>query len=205
MEILARPLFPTLVWTAIFDDHEAWNDRLRELAFEMRNRDPQGVANTNQFGWQSQNIIQLQDEFSVFNNQVLELTREIGTSQNYPPDANYHLEAWININPPGAYNQVHVHPNCHLSGCYYVKVTPSCGKIYFRDPRAMSIMLKPPFTRETEVTATEVRMHPEEGRAYVFPSWLEHGVEPNQGEGERISIAFNVHVTPKGSRIAPGG
>ena len=26
----------------------------------------------------------------------------------------------------------------------------------------------------------------------MFPSWLLHGVRPYQGEGERISIAFNI-------------
>jgi len=26
----------------------------------------------------------------------------------------------------------------------------------------------------------------------MFPSWLSHSVDPWQGEGERVSIAFNV-------------
>jgi uncharacterized protein (TIGR02466 family) len=40
-------------------------------------------------------------------------------------------------------------------------------------------------------------MRPEEGRMYVFPSWLEHGVEPNQSERDRISLSFNVQVTDR--------
>lgn len=204
MEVLARTLFPTVVWTTMFDDHEALNERLLQLALDMRTQDERGVQNTNIFGWQSPNTLQNLEEFSEFNQRVLQLAREIGESLNYKQDAMYHLEAWININPPGAYNEVHVHPNCHLSGCYYVRLTPDCGRIYFRDPRTMGVMMKAPITKETHFSAGQVRMRAEEGRAFVFPSWLEHGVEPNLGEGERVSIAFNVHVAPKGSRHIPG-
>ena len=33
---------------------------------------------------------------------------------------------------------------------------------------------------------------------YVFPAWLEHGVEPNRSDSERVSIAFNVQIQPGG-------
>jgi hypothetical protein len=37
-------------------------------------------------------------------------------------------------------------------------------------------------------------MRPEPGRIFVFPAWLEHGVEPNSGKQDRVSFAFNVRV-----------
>jgi hypothetical protein len=36
----------------------------------------------------------------------------------------------------------------------------------------------------------------------MFPSWLLHSVEPWEGEGERISIAFNVFARMPGRRGA---
>ena len=57
---------------------------------------------------------------------------------------------------------------------------------------------RPPITRENPFTATETRMRPEAGRFYVFPAWLEHGVEPNRGDSERVSIAFNVQIQRAG-------
>ena len=32
----------------------------------------------------------------------------------------------------------------------------------------------------------------EEGRLYIFPSWIKHLVEPNMSDEERISISFNI-------------
>ena len=194
MEILAKDLFPTLIWTAVFDDHERLDHELIRLAGLMKDRDPKGVANTNVNGWQSPNVVQHMPEFQEFNNRVLEVARNIGESQNFRQELEYHHEAWININPPGAHNDIHIHPNCHLSGVYYARVFPDCGGIFFRDPRMMSLMLKPPITQATKFMATEVRMRPEPGRIFVFPAWLEHGVEPNAGNHERVSFAFNVRV-----------
>lgn len=194
MEILAKDLFPTLIWTAVFDDHERLDHELIRLAGLMKDRDPKGVANTNVNGWQSPNVVQHMPEFQEFNNRVLEVARNIGESQNFRQELEYHHEAWININPPGAHNDIHIHPNCHLSGVYYARVFPDCGGIFFRDPRMMSLMLKPPITQATKFMATEVRMRPEPGRIFVFPAWLEHGVEPNSGKQDRVSFAFNVRV-----------
>jgi ectoine hydroxylase-related dioxygenase (phytanoyl-CoA dioxygenase family) len=40
-------------------------------------------------------------------------------------------------------------------------------------------------------------MRAEEGRLYVFPGWLEHGVEENQSDADRVSLSFNVLAMPK--------
>jgi hypothetical protein len=46
-----------------------------------------------------------------------------------------------------------------------------------------------------------VRMRPEGGRMYIFPGWLEHGVEPNQSTQDLVSISFNVRAI---QQAAPG-
>lgn len=198
MEVIASALFPTLIWTARFEDHEPFNAHLLDAIGRLREQDPAGVANTNMAGWQSPNKLQLMPEFSTLTDRLMKIARQIGESQQFRADTDYRLEAWINVNPPGAWNQVHIHPNCHLSGCYYVRTPADCGGIYFRDPRKLSLMTRPPITRENPFTATEARMKPEAGRFYVFPAWLEHGVEPNRGDSERVSIAFNVQVQKAG-------
>jgi hypothetical protein len=38
------------------------------------------------------------------------------------------------------------------------------------------------------------RLQPKSGTIVMFPSWLTHSVEPWDGEGERISIAFNIMI-----------
>jgi len=58
-------------------------------------------------------------------------------------------------------------------------------------------MMTYPIEKPTEFTTEEVSMRPEVGRMYVFPGWLEHGVEENLSDRDRISISFNVAAFPK--------
>lgn len=193
MQIVPQALFPSLVWTTLFDDRDSFNARMLELAYQMRNKNPAGVANTNVNGWQSPNILQNLDEFEEMNRRILQVCQRIGESQHFMPNMTYRHQAWINISPPGASNSVHYHANCHFSGVYYISLqAPECGSIFFRDPRVASRMLTYPTDKATDFTTNEVRMRPEEGRLYVFPGWLEHGVEVNQSDSDRVGISFNV-------------
>ncbi len=200
MEITNQQLFPSLVWTTLFDDRASFNVRLLDAANRMRNSDPAGVANTNIEGWQSPNILQNLGEFEEMNRRILQVCERIGESQNFKPNLIYQHQAWVNISPPGASNKIHFHANCHFSGVYYMSLkAPECGSIFFRDPRVASRMLTYPADKLTNFTAEEVYMPPEEGRMYVFPGWLEHGVEVNRSDRDRVSIAFNVLATPQSS------
>jgi uncharacterized protein (TIGR02466 family) len=200
LKIVPQPLFPSLVWSTLFDDHENFNKRLLELAYQMKERDPVGVAKTNENGWQSPNILQNLEEFAAMNLRIQQACERIGESQNFKPNLIYQHQAWINISPPGASNKIHYHANCHFSGVYYISLkAPECGSIFFRDPRVASRMMTYPVTKPTEFTSSEINMRPEVGRMYIFPGWLEHGVEVNRSDRDRMSISFNVLATPRPS------
>lgn len=193
MQIIPQSLFPSVVWTTLFDDRAHFNEKLLHLARRMQEENPAGVLNTNVGGWQSPGTLQKRDEFGEINRRIIQVCQRIGESQQLRPDLTYRLQAWINISPPGASNSVHYHANCHFSGVYYISLkAPECGSIFFRDPRVASRMLTWPAAQPTDFTTSEVRMQPEEGRMYVFPGWLEHGVEINQSDRDRVSISFNV-------------
>lgn len=198
MEIIPNKLFPSFVWTTLFDDRVVFNERLLKLAYALRQRDPAGVNNSNVKGWQSPNILQTLDEFGDINLRILQVCESIAQSQGFKSSMVLRHQAWVNISPPGASNQIHFHPNCHFSGVYYVSLDASrCGSIFFRDPRVASRMLTYPVEQPTEFTASEIPMPPEEGRMYVFPGWLEHGVEENLSDCDRVSISFNVLAVPR--------
>ncbi len=198
MNILPQPLFPSLVWSTVFDDRQDFNRKMLELAYRMREQDPEGVKNTNENGWQSPNILQNLDEFAEMNLRITQVCERIGESQNFNPNLVYQLQAWVNISPPGASNKIHYHANCHFSGVYYISLdAPDCGSIYFRDPRVASRMMTYPTSSPTEFTASELSMRAEEGRMYVFPGWLEHGVDVNRSKSDRVGISFNVLASPR--------
>lgn len=197
MEIIPHQLFPTFVWSTLFDDRQSFNAKLLEQIFKLRNRQPAGVKKTNIKGWQSDNLLQHMEEFEEINRKIVQVCQRIAESQNFRPGLILQHQAWVNISPPGASNKIHYHPNCHFSGVYYVSLkAPECGSIFFRDPRVASRMLTYPADKPTEFTVSELRMPPEEGRMYVFPGWLEHGVDENLSDHDRVSISFNVVAVP---------
>jgi uncharacterized protein (TIGR02466 family) len=198
LEIIPQPLFPSVVWTTLFDDRAILNPKLLALAKRMRSNDPAGVANTNVKGWQSPNNLQNLPEFDDINLRILQVCERIGESLNFKQNYTYDHQAWLNISPPGASNKIHFHANCHFSGVYYISLkAPECGSIFFRDPRVASRMMTYPAEKPTAFTAEEVQLHPEEGRMYVFPGWLEHGVEENTSDRDRVGISFNVLAIPR--------
>ena len=103
----------------------------------------------------------------------------------------WRVSAWANVNPPGASNNSHRHcgRNWHWASTYYVATGTAPGeapaKLVFE---GRGSGLEPADTgapREHAVT-------PQAGDLWLFPSWLDHRVEANQGGGERVSIAMNL-------------
>lgn len=109
------------------------------------------------------------------------------------------LSAWANLSRTGQYNAMHTYPSCVWSGVFYVEAGdpptpehPKSGVIEFLDPRAgAEMVITPgiPFGQGKVCT-------PKNGQLIMFPSWMKHMVHPYWGEGERISIAFNVRLRP---------
>ena len=110
------------------------------------------------------------------------------------PITNERVYSWVNINNKGDYNKRHTHIDTSilLSGVYYVKVPENSGNIRFYDPRGAFIQ----GMRDHDYYNNGFGWHfiePKENMIIFFPSWLEHDVEPNTSNKDRISIAFNVY------------
>lgn len=83
---------------------------------------------------------------------------------------------WINAMQPGHSTSRHRHEEHDelLSGVYYVSAPTDSGDILFHDP---------PF---------ETRVRPRPGLMLLFAPAIEHSVETNRSETQRLSIAFNI-------------
>jgi uncharacterized protein (TIGR02466 family) len=104
------------------------------------------------------------------------------------------VSGWANVSRRGHYHRAHIHPGHDWSGVYYVDPGertpqfPDSGIIEFADPRAGVTVRETPGAPFSGV----VHFQPEPGLLLLFPSWLSHAVNAYQGDGERISISFNV-------------
>lgn len=108
-------------------------------------------------------------------------------------------DAWFHITRRGGFFALHNHPNAAWSGVYCVDPgssdddKPQSGQLGFVSPATFSAMhidagnagLNGAFAPGV----TNLRLEP--GQLVLFPSWVLHEVKPFEGEGERITVAFN--------------
>lgn len=99
---------------------------------------------------------------------------------------------WANVSARGARHHIHSHPNNFLSGVYYVVTKKGADTINFHDPRIQTGMIRPPVTELTAENADQVVVEVKAGTILLFPSWLQHSVDANQSDGERVSVSFNI-------------
>jgi uncharacterized protein (TIGR02466 family) len=74
-------------------------------------------------------------------------------------------------------------------------VPPDSGPLVFHDPRPQSEVLSPPKKiGETIHTSSRVSWSPKQNDLLFFPSWLNHEVEENNSNEERIILSFNLEL-----------
>jgi len=199
-----QSVFPTEVMVRDWDN--APNEALKSGIWRDRAQDPAGLYRSNQAGtWHSSDSImnRLGDSGDwlrrAFGEGFMTYAR---AALGHDPDKyelTVRMSAWAMVYSDRGYAAVHTHPNCHMSGVYYVddntddesitmatgvRVRP--GDIEFLDTR-----------RGGEFQLTGLRMNPSSvfpyktGRMLIFPSSLPHYVHPVRGDGERISVACN--------------
>jgi uncharacterized protein (TIGR02466 family) len=200
-------------------DCESLNAELRELFLAReaegdlyRNPDPLVARNAqlfesafNLFDWPQPSIAKLR-EFCLAHlfRTVAELN---GFDQAFIQRLRVHVEAWFHITRRGGYFGAHNHALHSWSGVYCVRhdgddpatdsgkltfIHPNQGSAMFVDPG--SFRLKPPYA----IGPLMLRLTP--GQLVLFPSWLLHEVMPYEGEGERITVAFNARFRDLGAR-----
>ena len=204
-----KSLFPTPLVVTEIDGNSSLVSELRATILE-RQQATSGVTRSNEGGWQSSDDLAgwtgtpgatllagisdiLAKCTSAFDGQAL---------NRAPLDWKY--QAWANVNRKGHGNAPHFHPASYWSGTFYVDDGGIAGQehmggaIEFRDPRGAAPLMYAPNVKmafEGCVNAgLAERVYPKTGQLIVFPSWLAHAVTPYDGEGTRISIAFNASL-----------
>lgn len=165
-----------------------------------------GNALSNLGGWQSTDdfLAGADPAVQAFRGWVIEafgaVTQLAGSEGRLTGALSCTMAGWANVNEPDDVNLLHVHGSAHWSGVYYVE-TGHCppgdarsGALIFQDPRpAAGVVPTPGFAFGEPAFVT-----PEPGLTVLFPGWLPHGVLPRKGgSGQRISIAFNITMTPQ--------
>ena len=108
-------------------------------------------------------------------------------------DAKVSFRMWVVSQYAGDFNPVHIH-DANLSGVAFLKVPPGFEEEYKKeDHHPTAGCLEFLGSIPNHFARHSYTVKPEVGDFYLFPSWLAHQVYPFRCEGERRSMAFNVH------------
>ena len=180
--------FPTQIYIKEFnlDNNQLTNDIVN-----WSKQDP-GLSKTNVNGWHSKSDMHQKPEYKPLVDQLFQMQQEI-FKEDCLADQPVLGNMWANINPPGGFNRPHIHPNSLWSGVYYVKTPKDCGHLKLEDPKTRAEMVMPKRTQDQlpQYLWREVHYEPIAGRCIMFPSWLNHTVDPNRSNDIRISVSFN--------------
>lgn len=180
-------IFGVPIWGLFLNDHQYQSMDYIQRLFEIVETEPT-QKKSNQNGYQTRD--DLNDTEPIFkelvirinnlSNQILDTVLE----NQHPPRVEI-KEMWGNINYHQNFNWAHTHGGI-LSGVFYLKVPENSGKLIFLNPsvRSHASLIKEP----------NYVIQPENLACILFPSWLEHLVEPNQSQEPRISISFNIDI-----------
>lgn len=103
--------------------------------------------------------------------------------------------SWVNYNPPNTRHHKHSHPNSIFSGTFYIDTAPNAGAIILTNPNKKQFYSEHIDKDKSKYTSPIFGFRPDKYDLYIFPSWLEHEVEPNKSDTTRISLAFNTFYT----------
>ena len=98
-------------------------------------------------------------------------------------------QSWCNYTEPGGWHHKHAHPNSFVSGVFYPQANKETDKIHFYREGFQQIKFPP---ENWNIWNSESWwFEAGTGDLLLFPSSLEHMVEPVQGDETRISLSFN--------------
>ena len=185
------PMFPTLVWKLQIEAglrDELAAKILSALTDMRRGLPPLELGR----GWQSGQALHEREDFRELVSCVHRGVTSILRFRRIGCDAFEITACWTTVLAKGAAHKIHSHPNNFLSGVYYVCTRPGADTINFHDPRRQTSVIRPPVVELTADNTDQVVVKVRNGALLMFPSFLEHSVDANMSEEERISISFKV-------------
>ena len=191
--------FPTPVWTLQLDNYQSINEQMYEFIKNTQSKDQEGINKSNIKGWHSKDFNMQENEPKNFIKFILPAIEQVITDMNWEKQKqSININnMWAIINTGGSANLRHQHGNSTISGAYYVRAPQNSGDIVFYDPRPAPVYTFPKALNPNLLNAQVNGISPKEGALVLFPSYLDHSVNENLSNEERIVISFNITIQIK--------
>ena len=101
--------------------------------------------------------------------------------------------SWLTINKKGEHVQLHDHKNSFWSAVYYYgEYDGEGGELDIINPLPNLTSFRPNMRNINKYTTPFTRVTPMKKDLIIFPSYLQHSVNPVRGDMPRKSLAFNI-------------
>ena len=188
--------FSTPVWASKIDNYKETNEDIYGYIKMLQSADNSGIIKSNVKGWHSRDFDLKSESPKKFINLISSEINNVINDMNW--DINNQTikitNMWAIVNIGGASNSKHHHGNSALSAAYYVRAPKNSGDIVFYDPRPAPVFSHPKANKPNNLNAMVNSITPVEGGLVMFPSYLEHSVNANMSNEERIVISFNISL-----------
>ncbi len=188
--------FSTPVWTFQINNYENVNEEMYNYIKSEQKKDGRGITKSNIKGWHSKDFRLETKEPQNFINLILPSIEQVMIDMNWEKQKQKIRisNMWAIINTGGSANTRHQHGNSTISGAYYVRAPKNSGDIVFYDPRPAPVYTYPNALSPNLLNAQINGISPNEGSLVLFPSYLDHSVNENLSNDERIVISFNLTI-----------
>jgi hypothetical protein len=120
---------------------------------------------------------------------------------NFPKCQIEVLDPWYNLYCKGQYQEIHHHsyvPNTYFSAVHFLKYNPKFHKplVVHNHNRVFTDMFTLGKSSNMNYWDSQHVIDVEEGDIVIFPSTLEHYVQPQTTEEYRVTISFNIKALP---------
>ena len=185
-------LFPSSIHRLEIDNFDDYKEQLIKETYKERDEDPVGRSVSNIGGWQSNQTHIIDCKSETLKNIIMSSVSKLPMSGNL----SCTIEGWKNINEPGNFNLPHSHPRSHLSGVLWIKIPKNSGNIVFESPEIFNRYQElDSYSDESRLNSNNYMTYyftPKEGNILIFSSNLQHEVNENKSNEDRISYSFNV-------------
>ena len=191
--------FPTPVWALQLENYKNINEQMYSYIKSKQNEDQAGINKSNIKGWHSKDFDLHEKEPQNFISFIYSYVEQVITDMNWDKEKQIIKinNMWAIINTGGSANLRHQHGNSTISGAYYVRAPKNSGDIVFYDPRPAPVYSHPNSISPNSLNAQVNGISPKEGVLVLFPSYLDHSVNENMSDEERIVISFNIKINMK--------
>jgi uncharacterized protein (TIGR02466 family) len=192
-------IYSTPIWEASLPDFQDHRENFIQAVRDFKDLHPEGVNKSNIGGsYQSPMTLTKEPIMAPLFEFISQMGMKAAFDMQFVNCDTYITAAWVNFNDTrSAVQYDHIHQDT-FSGVFYLKIPENSGKLILTNPGLNPLWQGAMLSEQkNKFTADRLKIEPVEGHIFIWPSYLPHGVEPNNHDDERISIAFNIICIPK--------